>query len=87
MILGGRYGTICKETNKSFIHMEYEYAKSIGIPTGVIVISDKLLMKKNNRHILKVKHIIMREVKNMITFLKMFHRKWYHIIQMIMNLA
>lgn len=49
LILGGRYGTICKETNKSFIHMEYEYAKSIGIPTGVIIISDKLLMQKKQQ--------------------------------------
>lgn len=49
LILGGRYGTICKETNKSFIHMEYEYAKSISIPTGVIVISDKLLMQKKQQ--------------------------------------
>ena len=49
LILGGRYGTICKETNKSFIHMEYEYAKSIGIPIGVIMISDKLLMKKKQQ--------------------------------------
>ena len=49
LLLGGRYGTICKETNKSFIHMEYEYAKKINIPVGVIVIKDEYLLKKKER--------------------------------------
>ncbi|WP_308698354.1 DUF4062 domain-containing protein [uncultured Thomasclavelia sp.] len=46
LIMGGRYGTICKETNKSFIHMEYEYAKKINIPVGVVVITEKFLLCK-----------------------------------------
>lgn len=49
LILGGRYGTICKETNKSFIQMEYEYANNMDIPIGVLQISDKLLMKKKQQ--------------------------------------
>lgn len=48
LILGGRYGTICKETNKSFIHMEYDFAKSLGIPIAVFVIADGFLRKKKS---------------------------------------
>lgn len=46
LILGGRYGTVCQETNKSFIHMEYDFAKSLGIPIGVFVIMDEFLRQK-----------------------------------------
>ena len=46
LIMGGRYGTICRETGKSFVHMEYEHAKSLGIPVGVIAISDSYLSEK-----------------------------------------
>lgn len=49
LILGGRYGTVCKETNKSFIEMEYEYAKKLKIPVGVIKITNELLDKKKEK--------------------------------------
>lgn len=46
LIMGGRYGTICPETGKSFIHMEYDYAKKLGIPVGVVAISNDYLAQK-----------------------------------------
>jgi len=46
LIMGGRYGTICPETGKSFIHMEYDYAKKLDIPVGVVAISNDYLAQK-----------------------------------------
>lgn len=48
LILGGRYGSICPETGKSLIHMEYEYALSLKMPIGVIAISDTFLSAKKS---------------------------------------
>ena len=49
LIMGGRYGTVCPETGKSFIHMEYDYAKELNIPVGVIAISDDYLAQKKGQ--------------------------------------
>ncbi|MCT6513403.1 DUF4062 domain-containing protein [Bacillus subtilis] len=46
LILGGRYGSIDEETNKSYTHWEYDYAESVGKPRFSIVISDEALDKK-----------------------------------------
>ena len=48
LILGGRYGSIEKNTGKSYTHLEYEYAVSLNKPLFSIVISDDALEKKVN---------------------------------------
>jgi len=44
-ILGGRYGSICKD-GKSYTHMEYELAHSLGKKRYAIVLSDRFLNAK-----------------------------------------
>lgn len=56
LILGGRYGTICPETGKSFVQMEYEYAKSLKIPVGVFAIKDDYLTEKKIAALKEGKH-------------------------------
>jgi Domain of unknown function (DUF4062) len=46
LILGGRYGSIDKKTNKSYTHLEYEYALGKSKPMFAVVISDAALDKK-----------------------------------------
>lgn len=46
LILGGRYGTIDKESGKSYTHWEYEYAGEKGIPRFSIVMDEESLEKK-----------------------------------------
>lgn len=46
LILGGRYGSIDKESGKSYTHWEYEYASEIGKPLFAIVIQEEALEKK-----------------------------------------
>lgn len=46
LILGGRYGSIESESNKSYTEIEYRYAMDKGMPLFAIVISDKCLDKK-----------------------------------------
>lgn len=46
LILGGRYGSKEKTTNKSYIQREYEYAKHIGKKPIAIVLSDKGIQNK-----------------------------------------
>lgn len=48
LILGGRYGTIEKKTNKSYTQLEYEYALSKNIPVFAVVLSDSFLTNKIN---------------------------------------
>nr|WP_241878218.1 DUF4062 domain-containing protein [Psychrobacter sp. PraFG1]UNK04653.1 DUF4062 domain-containing protein [Psychrobacter sp. PraFG1] len=43
LILGGRYGSIDKETGKSYTHLEYEYAQSKNKPLFAVVIDDSKL--------------------------------------------
>ena len=64
LILGGRYGTICNETGKSFIEMEYDYAKSLNIPVGVIAIQKDFLDNKKRKHTQIIKLIMMKGQKN-----------------------
>jgi hypothetical protein len=47
LILGGRYGSIEPKTQKSYTHLEYEYAIQKGIPVFSIVISDIGLQNKS----------------------------------------
>lgn len=42
LILGKRYGSINKKTSKSYTEMEYDYAKSIGIPVLVFAINESV---------------------------------------------
>lgn len=46
LILGGRYGSIEMDSNKSYIHKEYEYAKRIGKKPIAIILSDKGIATK-----------------------------------------
>jgi len=46
LILGGRYGSIEKNTGKSYTHLEYEYALSLNKPLFAIVINKNALEKK-----------------------------------------
>lgn len=46
LILGGRYGSIEPESQKSYIQLEYEYALEIGKPLFAVVISDDHLDTK-----------------------------------------
>lgn len=46
LILGGRYGSICDKTKKSFVHMEFEYAQSLGMPIIVLIAEDQYVMQK-----------------------------------------
>lgn len=41
LILGGKYGSIEPETNKSYTQLEYEYAVERGVPVSVFYIADK----------------------------------------------
>jgi len=45
LILGGRYGSLDVRTGKSYTHIEYEYACSIGKPTFALVVKDEALDK------------------------------------------
>ncbi|EHN58614.1 DUF4062 domain-containing protein [Oenococcus kitaharae] len=49
LILGGRYGSLDKESNKSYTQLEYEYALSKQTPVFAIVLSDKFLQDKANK--------------------------------------
>lgn len=46
LILGGRYGSIEKESKLSYIELEYDYAASIGKPIFSVVITEEALDKK-----------------------------------------
>ena len=46
LILGGRYGSIDPETEKSYTHWEYDYATNLGKPMFSVVISEKGLDEK-----------------------------------------
>lgn len=43
LILGGRYGSIESESQKSYTHLEYEYAQSIDKPLFAVVIEEPAL--------------------------------------------
>ena len=46
LILGGRYGSIESNSQKSYTHLEYEYALQLHKPIFAVVLSDSLLHKK-----------------------------------------
>ncbi|WP_135552086.1 DUF4062 domain-containing protein [Paenibacillus cymbidii] len=50
LILGGRYGSIDKTTNKSYTHWEYEYAGKIKKPRFAIVIDENALNEKIKKY-------------------------------------
>lgn len=45
LILGGRYGSVENKTNKSYTHLEYEYAVKAKKPMFSVIISDDALDK------------------------------------------
>ncbi|NQX66659.1 DUF4062 domain-containing protein [Paenibacillus alba] len=46
LILGGRYGSIDKDTGISYTHWEYDYAGEVGKPRFAIVLSDRAIQEK-----------------------------------------
>lgn len=46
LVLGGKYGSIENKSQKSYIHLEYEYAKKIGKKPIVLVMSDTYIKMK-----------------------------------------
>jgi hypothetical protein len=46
LILGGRYGSIEPTSQKSYIHLEYEYALEKGKPLFAVVINEQYLQEK-----------------------------------------
>lgn len=46
LILGGRYGSIDPDSNKSYIHLEYEYAMRAGKPLFALYLTDEALQHK-----------------------------------------
>ncbi|MFM0202203.1 DUF4062 domain-containing protein [Paraburkholderia fungorum] len=46
LVLGGRYGSIEPESDKSYIHLEYEYAVSAGKPLFALYLTDKAIDDK-----------------------------------------
>lgn len=75
LLLGGRYGTVCHETNKSFIHMEYDFAKSLGIPIAVFVIADAFLREKKSTAIAEGKSYYDEGTEKYNWFLKIVSEK------------
>jgi len=61
LILGGRYGSIYKPTGKSFVHMEYDHAKSNNIPIAVFVMGDDFVDKKKANAILAKRGILYKQ--------------------------
>lgn len=51
LVLGGRYGSLEPKTGKSYIHLEYQYAKKIGKRPIVILLSDKGIQIKVKQNI------------------------------------
>jgi hypothetical protein len=54
LILGGRYGSIDKESGKSYIHLECEHALTQGKPLFAIVAAEEYLTKKAKKKDLTV---------------------------------
>lgn len=46
LIMGGRYGTVEKESNKSYTQLEYEYAAKKGLPIFSFLLSNPFLENK-----------------------------------------
>jgi Domain of unknown function (DUF4062) len=46
LILGGRYGSIEKNSGKSYTHLEYEYASELGKPFFACIMKDDYLEEK-----------------------------------------
>ncbi len=71
LILGGRYGSIDKETGKSYTHLEYEYAleKSIPVFSCVLRDPDKRAMEKGdiNKYLERENPAQYKEFKNLVT--------------------
>ena len=58
LILGGRYGSIEKESKKSYTQLEYEYALKKGMPVFAIIIDDNTLKNRVNLRVGKETEII-----------------------------
>lgn len=46
LILGGRYGSIEKDSGKSYTHLEYEYAINTGKPVFAVVLNENYIYRK-----------------------------------------
>lgn len=50
LILGGRYGSVEKNTSLSYTELEYDYACSQGIPFFAVVMTDNAINAKVKKH-------------------------------------
>ena len=71
LILGGRYGSIEPESGNSYVHVEYEYALSKGIPFFACVIHSDELKKRGDKEYKKFCEIDntgkLKEFRNIVT--------------------
>lgn len=51
LILGGRYGSVEPVSQKSYTHLEYEFALNHGIPVFTVVLSEQFLANKKSENI------------------------------------
>ena len=49
LLVGGRYGAIHPKTNKSYTHMEWDYAKSLKKCVIICVMGDAMVEEKRNK--------------------------------------
>lgn len=49
LILGGRYGSIDKDTLLSYTQLEYEYALSRNMPVFAVVLDEEYLLEKSKK--------------------------------------
>jgi hypothetical protein len=59
LILGGRYGSLERQSQKSYIHLEYEYALEKQKPLFAVVIDENYLdakVKKLGRHVIETEY-------------------------------
>lgn len=62
LILGGRYGSIEKESEKSYTQLEYEYALKKGMPVFAVVINDDELKNRvesviQKEDVIEIEHV------------------------------
>lgn len=51
LILGGRYGSIEDDSQKSYTHLEYEFALKHNIPVFTVILNDQFLANKKSGNI------------------------------------
>ncbi|MGN1201207.1 MAG: DUF4062 domain-containing protein [Candidatus Caccovivens sp.] len=63
LIIGGRYGSIDPETQKSYTEMEYEYAISKNIPVLVFAVDENKTLKKDRKETDEEKKVKLKQFR------------------------